>query len=197
VYELDLRRYIHERINVDVADDVHTDDVLQEVRVAVYMHSVGGKVLPASFRPWVRKIARCKLADATRDARELKHGGQVDHARHRRRRASADALSRAICPRRTTEQDALYHELLTRLRAARARLSAPDRQALQLHYDDELTYEVMGRRLRKTIRQVERLLRHALRALRSSLVDAKAGAPKPPSAPSHSATRAENNARKP
>jgi RNA polymerase sigma factor (sigma-70 family) len=199
-YELDLRRYIHERIQHDVADNVHTEDVLQEVRIAVYLHSISDSAPPRAFLPWAREIARFKLADRTRDARNLKRGGQIDHTSGRRQRKPAPpaALLRAVCPRRTPEQEALHHETLARLRAARARLTPAQQRVIALRYDEGLPYADIAQRLHHSPRSVERLLYEALRALRRFLAGAQlARDPKLPSFSGRGKISASARRRKP
>jgi hypothetical protein len=71
--------------------------------------------------------------------------------------------------------------MLERLRAARALLAPNLREAIRLHYDEELSYDHIADRMRKSSRTVEFLLYAGLRALRRQLCASHtAKLPRPP-----------------
>jgi RNA polymerase sigma-70 factor (ECF subfamily) len=129
---------------------------------------------PAEMAGWLRRMLACNLADAWR---QLKRGKR-DVARERALEAELDASSARLegwlaAEGLSPSQQAVHNEQLLRLADALAALPEAQREAVVLHYWQNLPLAEVAVRMRRTPASIAGLLQRGLKALRALLAESE------------------------
>lgn len=130
-----------------------------QVTLAEACQLLPGEAPEAEVAPLLRRLLARNLADEIRKTRALKRGGGLDLP------LEGDVVDEAPSP----ESIAARVERLERLGSALERLPEGQREAIALHYLDDLPVAEVARRMGKTTSAVAGLLFRGLETLRSNL----------------------------
>jgi RNA polymerase sigma-70 factor (ECF subfamily) len=170
-----LRRYVHAKIPTRLSATVSADDILQEVWMAAYRTvSTFTPDGPNAVERWLVTIAKSKVVDAIRTARQLKRGGDRRQLRNAQRRLTSfsELFARIQSPQKTPSGEFGAIEVGHAVSIALNLLGEDRRQAIQLHYIEGLSHKEIAGEMGKTEAAVNSLVYNGLRELRSLLGDA-------------------------
>jgi RNA polymerase sigma-70 factor (ECF subfamily) len=125
---------------------------------------------PAEMAGWLRRMLACNLADARR---ALERGKRDVRREQSLEAALADSSARleslVAAPQSSPSQQAAHHENILRLADALTTLPEAQREAIVMHYWQELPVAEVATRLGRTPAAVAGLLQRGLKTLRSLL----------------------------
>jgi RNA polymerase sigma-70 factor (ECF subfamily) len=125
---------------------------------------------PAEMAAWLRRMLACNLADArralARDKRDIRREQSLDAALVD---SSAELNGAVAADRLSPSQHAMHNEEVLRLADVLTTLPEGQREAIVLHYWQELPVAEVAARLNRTPAAVAGLLQRGLKALRALL----------------------------
>ena len=140
-----------------LGDRAEAEDVAQEAFVRIWKHAARWKVGNARFDTWMHRVVLNLCYDRLR--------GQ-----HGQREESVEDVADAVDPAKRPDEQFDERSRGDRVGAALARLPARQREALVLHYYQELSNEDAAALMGVSIEALESLLARARRSMRASLI---------------------------
>ena len=140
-----------------LGDRAEAEDVAQETFVRIWKHAARWKVGTARFDTWMHRVVLNLCYDRLRGQR-----GQ--------REEPAEDAADIVDPAKRPDEQFDERSRGDRVGAALARLPARQREALVLHYYQELSNEDAAALMGVSIEALESLLARARRSMRASLI---------------------------
>jgi len=158
-----------------VAQKLDASDVVQQTLLDAHRQRASFRgATPAEMAGWLRRMLACNLADAVRALTR----GKRDVGRERALEAAlAESSARLeawlLVDQSSPSQRAIHNERVLRLADAVAALPEGQREAVLLHYWQDLPLADVAQRMGRTPPSVAGLLQRGLKALRERLAESE------------------------
>ncbi len=173
----ELRKFVASQIHARFQALISPDDILQEVWINAYRAAAELRSRdPRGVDAWLHTVARSRVLDALRIARQARHGGRMcrNPQLAGNLRSCTDLFDRLRGPCPTPSQE--LHQVETGHLVSMVLNLIPEdrRRAVSLRYLDGRPLDEVGRLMNRTPQAVNSLLFHGLRQLRDLLGPAAA-----------------------
>lgn len=166
-----LSRHISQKLPRSLQDVLSVEDVLQETLLQAY-RNIGQFDSELPFRPWLKRIAENRLADAAKAMRRKKRRGDRRRA-HLHTEVKSDSVVELIdtlsARGHTPSHSIARREAVQAVRVGMAGLPSDQREAVRLRFMEGKSLEETAQAMNRTPASVRSLIHRAKERLRDFL----------------------------